>query len=341
MVAAYDWIHRPLFTINLPIHLPHPVKKAESALNGAIDSAVRGVLEVTGLLSILQEVTGKPESLAQAADVWLEQAHQTKALADEIRQSARPVPEAWQGAASAAFGQHLGRLVSALDAMAGDMGTTAAILNQAAQECQVAEDLIDEIIREAIEFAAATFAAGMVADIVTFGLATIAAGIAEGAEMAAFVARAAEVSTKLAEVLEQLLTELSKLKSLDENASAWKAFREFRSAKSDFRALNLMKRQEYGELASNRVLHYVSKTVESALVEPAMKAAGLEPDPTGGARDILTGSDGLGAIATTIDDATGTGRSAGPYRLPASQLATELDSLTALQPTEHKPVRLE
>jgi hypothetical protein len=100
--------------------------------------------------------------------------------------------------------------------MAGDMGTAAQILNQAAQECQVAEDLVNEIIREAIEFAVATLAATAVADIFTFGLATIAGGIAEGAEMTVFVARAAQVSTKLAEVLEKLLGTLKDLKALKE-----------------------------------------------------------------------------------------------------------------------------
>jgi WXG100 family type VII secretion target len=177
---------------------------------------VHGILEATGLISILQEVTGKPEALAQAADVWLGQAHQTKAVADELRQSARPLPQAWQGQASAAFGQHLGQFVNALDSMAGDMGTAAQILSQAAQECQVAEDLVNEIIREAIEFAVATLAATAVADIFTFGLATIAGGIAEGAEMTVFVARAAQVSTKLAEVLEKLLGTLKDLKALKE-----------------------------------------------------------------------------------------------------------------------------
>lgn len=73
VVAAYNWINQPLFDINLPFHLPHPVKAADNALDGAIDSAVRGILEATGLISILQEVTGKPEALAQAADVWLDQ----------------------------------------------------------------------------------------------------------------------------------------------------------------------------------------------------------------------------------------------------------------------------
>src|SRR5579884_3227703 len=164
IVAAYNWINQPLFTIDLPIHLPHPIKKAENALDGAIDSTVRDVLLATGLLSILQEVTGKPEPLAQAADVWLSQAHQAKAMADELRQAARPLPQSWQGAASAAFGDHMGQLVNALAATA-------------------------------------------VADIFTFGLATIAGGIAESAEMTAFVARAAQVSTKLAEVLDRLLEE--------------------------------------------------------------------------------------------------------------------------------------
>ena len=341
IVAAYTWINQPLFTVDLPIHLPHPVKKAENALDSAIDSTVQGILEATGLLSVLQEVTGKPEPLAQAADVWLEQAHQTKAVADELRQSARPLPQAWQGAASAAFGQHLGQLVGALDSMAGDMGTAAKILNQAAQECQVAEDLVNEIIREAIEFTVATLAATAIADIFTFGLATIAGGIAEGAEMTAFVARAAQVSTKLAEVLEKLLEMLKRLKALKEAKGTWAAFKAFRQAKGIFQAGKALKRGDTAVLGANRALHVANGAVKSGVVAPALGLVGLKADPVGGAKDILTGEDGLGATATTIDDLTGTGQPGDAYHLPAQQLASELDNLTTLQPAVHKPLNFE
>lgn len=341
IAAAYDWINQPLFTIDLPIHLPHPVKKAENALDNAVDSTVRGILETTGLLSILQEVTGKPEPLAQAADVWLEQGQQTKAAADELRQSARPLPQAWQGAASAAFGQHLGRLVGALDSMADDMGTAAKILNQAAQECRVAEDLVTEIIREAIEFTIATLAATAVADIFTFGLATIAGGIAEGAEMTAFVARAAQVSTKLAEVLEKLLETLKELKALKEADGTWKAFKAFRQAKGIFQAGKALREGDTATLGANRVLHFANGAVKGGLVAPALGLVGLKANPVGGAKDILTGNDGLGVTATTIDDLTGTGQPPDAYRLLAQQLAAELDNLTTLQPTVHKPLNLE
>jgi WXG100 family type VII secretion target len=341
IVAAYNWINQPLFTLDLPVHLPHPIKKAENALDGAIDSTVRDILQATGLLSILQQVTGTPQPLAQAADVWLSQAHQTKAVADELRQAARPLPQAWQGAASAAFGNHLGQLVGALDSMAADMGTTADILNQAAQECQVAEDLVNEIIREAVEFALATLAATAVADIFTFGLATIAGAVAEGAEMTAFVARAAQVSTKLAEVLEKLVGTLKELKTLKETQGFWTAFKEFRQAKGFFRAYDALKDGDGALLASNRALHFATAAVKSGIAAPALSLVGLSPDPIGGAKDILTGSDGLGATATTIDAVTGTGKPADPYHLPDGKLAAELDNLTTLQPTQRKPLNLD
>jgi uncharacterized protein YukE len=341
IVAAYNWINQPLFNIDLPINLPHPIKKAQNALDGAIDSTVHGILRATGLLSILQEVTGKPEPLAQAADVWLAQAHQTKAAADELRQNARALPQAWQGAASAAFGSHLGRLVTALDAMAGDMGTSATLLNQAAQECQVAEDLVNEIIREAIEFTLATLAATAVADVFTFGLATIAGGIAEGAEMTAFVARAAQVSTKLAEVLEALLDELKEINMLKDNGHAWKAFSTFKRDKGIFQAMEAVQNGNGTLLATNRALRLATKVIKNGVVTPALGAVGLEPDPVGAVKSILTGRDGLGAAATTIDTLTGTGQPDDPYHLPAGHLAAELDNLTALQPAEHKPLKLD
>jgi WXG100 family type VII secretion target len=339
-VAAYQWISQPLFTVDLPVSLPHPVKKAENALDGAVDSTVRGILEATGLIKILQEVTGKPEPLAQAADVWLDQARETKAVADELRRSAQPLPQQWQGDASEAFGRHLGRFVDGLDSMAGDMGTAAQILNQAAQECQVAEDLVNEIIREAIEMAVATLAATAVADLFTFGLATIAGGIAEGAEMAAFVARAAQVSTKLAEVLQKLLDTLKDLKALKEAEGTFKAFKAFRQAKGIFQAAKALKEGDSTLLATNRALHLASGAVKSGVVAPALGLTGLDPDPVGGAEDILTSDEGLGAAATTIDALTGTGKPADPYHL-SPQLGEDLAHLTTLNTSEHKPLSLD
>jgi hypothetical protein len=225
--------------------------------------------------------------------------------------------------------------------MAGDMGTAAKILNQAAQECQVAEDLINEIIREAIEFTVATLAATAIADIFTFGLATIVGGIAEGAEMTAFVARAAQVSTKLAEVLERLLEMLKELRTLKEAKGTWKAFSLYRKDKGIFKAVKALKKGDTAGSGANLALHFANGAVKGGLVAPALGLAGLKADPVGGAKDIITGNDGLGATATTIDDLTGTGKPGDPYHLPAQQLASDLDNLTTLQPSEHKPLSLE
>jgi uncharacterized protein YukE len=213
-VEAYQWATTPL--VNWPVHLPDIHQMESGAIDGAIDSAVRGILEAVGLMALLEKVTGDPGALHAAGQTWLDQAKATGNATSTLRDGAKTLPDQWKGEASAAFGTFMGKVVTSTDSMASDMATTAQILNNAGQECQLAQDLVIMIIREAAEWAAVTMAATALADIFTLGLATIAGGIAESAEMATFVARATEVSVKLGKALEALLNQLKELKGAAE-----------------------------------------------------------------------------------------------------------------------------
>ena len=67
----------------------------------------------------------------------------------------------------------MGQVVEAIDGTAKDMDQIAQIISQAAAACQLAENMIIEIIREAIEALLVSLAAMVAVDILTLGLATV------------------------------------------------------------------------------------------------------------------------------------------------------------------------
>jgi uncharacterized protein YukE len=339
---AYQWATAPI--IQMPVHLPDINKMESSGLDAAIDSVVRGILEAVGLMAILDQVTGLPDQLNAAGQVWLNQANAVHGVAGALRGGAKSLPDEWKGQASAAFGDFMGEIVSGLDSCAADMGQAAEILHDAGQECQLAQDLVVMIIREAAEWAAATLAATALADIFTLGLASIAGGLAESAEMAAFVARATEVSEKLGSTLETLVTKIEDLKKtaqgIKDADGAWKTVQAFRKAQGGIHDMaaagNLWKAREAWQ---ERNLGYLGSRAFHDGYNVARAGAGtglglitglpghvgklgLPEDIGSGAwnevTQRLTQENNLPGDARIINRATGTGpEPPAPYHLPA------------------------
>ncbi len=214
---AYAWAHAQ---IERSIQdLPEAEHKSRGGLGGALDQAVEWALEESGLLDMLEKVTGNLAELNAATMEWQAQAGAVRSVAAELRSGVMPVAESWQGSASDAFGGHMGNVADALDQTAEEMMQTAQIINSAAQECAMAEGLVIEIITEAIEALIASLAAEAVLSLVTFGAAAVVGALIDEAEIGVFVARVAQVSTKLAKALEELL------KALQEMGKAVKATR--------------------------------------------------------------------------------------------------------------------
>ncbi|WP_282205427.1 WXG100 family type VII secretion target [Kitasatospora fiedleri] len=199
--------------------LPEAEHESRGGLSGALDEAVEWALEESGLLDMLEKVTGNLAELNDATVQWRAQAAAVHSVAAELRSGAVPVAASWQGAASDAFGGHMGDVADALDQTAEEMLQTAQIINSAAQECAMAEGMVIQIITEAIEALIASLAAEAVLSVVTFGAAALVGALIDEAEIATFVARVAQVSTKLAKALEELL------KALQEMGKAVKATR--------------------------------------------------------------------------------------------------------------------
>ncbi|MFJ9521580.1 WXG100 family type VII secretion target [Kitasatospora sp. NPDC101801] len=208
-----DFVSEPL----LP--LPSFSNPVADGLDAGLDDAVRGALEFTGLMGMLEEVTGELETLTRAADEWQAQALAMQQVAAELRAGGATLAGQWEGEAATAFGNHMGKVVEAIDATAADMNQVAQIISQAAAACQLAENLVIELIREAIEVLIATLAAMILVDIVTLGLAAVTNALVVEAEVTIFIARVARVSQKLADTLTELM------KAVRTIQSAGKSFR--------------------------------------------------------------------------------------------------------------------
>ena len=209
--TGYAWaVEEPprLDTSLTPVH-----RAAPSGIEGALASGAEWVLREVGLLDILDHVTGDAEALHGAATLWLEQAIAVRGISARLRQDCVPVAGSWRGEAARTFGGTMDVYVAALDRLACGMAATAHLLNRAGVAAGAAQDAVTGIVTDAAAWAAAEIAATAVADVLTFGLATIGGALAESATLAGFVARAERISAEFAVLVEQLATELAELKA--------------------------------------------------------------------------------------------------------------------------------
>jgi uncharacterized protein YukE len=186
------------------------------------------VLEKTGLLDMLDMVTGDPDALHEAALAWRNRGTATQQVAAALRHGALDLPEHWQGAASEAFGRFMRTLVAVLDAMASDMGQTGQILNEAGQQSQCAQDIIMMIIQQVIEWVLASVAL----DAITLGLGTVVDGLVDSAETAKAIVDAGEEVSRLRQVLIKLKGVLEAIQTADrafKNAEGFEKLKTFLS----------------------------------------------------------------------------------------------------------------
>jgi uncharacterized protein YukE len=278
---AYGWT-RAACRNDMPV-LPEAQHPSHHGLTGWLDDKVESALKASGLLDMLEKVTGNLAELNAAAEEWQAQARAVQNVADALRAEACALPQNWEGTASDAFGRHMGEVVQALDSTAAGMYQTAQIISQAAQMCALAEGMVIDIIGEAIEALVASLAAEAVIAVLTLGVGLIADAMLDAAEIAAFVARVAKVSEELAANLEKLLNALKELgaavkeaRSLEGLKKAADAFKEVRTAAQDLR-----KMEEGGDdlvkvgkdALKNKSLDGVGRSVADFAVRKGAKAA--------------------------------------------------------------------
>ncbi|MFC8719841.1 WXG100 family type VII secretion target [Kitasatospora sp. NPDC057198] len=212
---AYKWTRDRVDAVTAPLpDLSNPVSEG---LDAGLDHIVKAALDATGLMGMLEKVTGNLPALTAAAREWQEQAREMRAVAADLRAGAAPLAEDWHGDASASFAAYMGEVVEGIDATAADMEQVAQIIGQAAAECRLAEELVIGIIREAIETLIVSLAVMVVIDIVTVGLATIVEALVAEAEIAVFIARVEKVSVDLAKALRTLQKAVRELRTVERN----------------------------------------------------------------------------------------------------------------------------
>lgn len=231
-----------------------------SPLGSVIDAIMRPIVEP--LAEMLEFVTGDPEGLLEASKLWKAQADALREVIADQRRDRTALQHDWQGEAADRFQQELADFEKGLEEEADDMENTAYQLEEAAEACRVAQELVETVIRELIEWAIISLAAAAAFSVVT-------AGVSLAAEAAAAAAQGAIASARIAMLVRKLATALKKV------ADAMKALKAVAAGPrasvlrpSTWRDPALLK-----AYAANKVVKTVGKT--------ALRGIGLTGDPVG------------------------------------------------------------
>jgi uncharacterized protein YukE len=314
---AYKWARN--FVGQPLIPLPQLNNPVSDGLDAGLDHIVKAALDSTGMMDELEKVTGKLDVLTHAAQEWQARAQTMQGVAKALRGGAVGLSDQWEGSASNAFGAHMGEVVTAIDCTAADMFATAKLINQAAEECKMAEETVIEIIREAIEMMIVSLAAMVAVDIITLGLATLADALVADAEIAVFIARVARVSDELAAKLEELMRIVKEIRTASESTeetfgTALKATNNVRKLggmvgrnKALFALVKKPSLESLGHVAATQgVRHY------NEIIKGGVELVTGADDPVGATKDGLTSDTNIDATARQIDGNPGDA----PYQVP-------------------------
>jgi uncharacterized protein YukE len=322
--AAYKWTRD---FVNTPFEaLPSFTNPVSEGLDAGLDEFVKGALDFLGLMDMLEEVTGELETLTNAAQEWQAQAKAMQEVANALREGGTTLAGQWEGQASDAFGTHMGTVVEAIESTAADMNEVAQIISQAAAACELAENLVIGLIREAIEVLIATMAAMILVDIITLGAATVVNALVVEAEVSVYVMRIASVSRKLATALGKLMDAVRKIqttgksfKNIKEGLQAAKAVRKIGGVGNRFGTtkdlLTNPNLGTLGEFATARGVKTVFGAVKGGIATGV--GIGIGAGDFGGAFTDAAKDD------AAVDAATGAldgGRHAQPYRVPQTRV---------------------
>ncbi|MER5864733.1 WXG100 family type VII secretion target [Kitasatospora sp. NPDC002040] len=231
-----------------------------SPLGSVVDAILRPIVEP--FAEMLEFVTGDPEGLEEAAELWKKQAEALREVVADQRRDRAGLANDWQGQAADQLQQELADYETALEEEADDMENTAYHLEEAAAQCRVAQDLVETVIRELIEWAIITFAASVAFSVIT-------AGVSLAAEAAAAAAEGAIASARIANLVRKLATALKKV------ADAMKALK----LASKRPHLNPKKPWTWNKPLD--VEAYASKVVVKTVGKTALHGVGLTGDPVG------------------------------------------------------------
>lgn len=172
------------------------------ALGGEITAVLRPLL--APLLEMWEWVTGDDEQVYETAQRWRAMSEAVTQVAYDEQASAGRVVGEWEGLAQLAFDDAVEDIVRDLKEVAVRTADVADLLDQAADAVRRAEQIVRELIRELIEWAALSLAVSAAGAIITLG-ASVAAGAAAAA------ARAGIVGARIVAQIGQLALELRRI----------------------------------------------------------------------------------------------------------------------------------
>ena len=200
-----------------------------------IPSEGRGFVQ--GLLSpltqVLYEVTGDPDDLMRAAQVWADSSAEVEGVGQAVDADASGVVASWQGEAADAFRDLMTQVSESIQELVDGVRGTADLLVEAANAAVEAFNLILQLIGEFLLWAGTTLILALAASIISFGasvgawMATTAArivmvigrGSAIAARLAAFLMRIASVLRRIAQLLIRYRNWLRQLKQIKQNTT--------------------------------------------------------------------------------------------------------------------------
>ena len=172
------------------------------ALGGEVAAVMRPLL--APLLEKWEWVTGDDEQVHETARRWRVMSEAlTQVAFDEHESLARVAPD-WEGLAQRSFDDAVEEVVRDLKEVADRTGDVADLLDEAAAAVRRTEQIVRDLIRELIEWAALSLAVSAAGAIITLG-ASAAAGAAAAA------AKAGIVGARIAAQLGQPALELRRI----------------------------------------------------------------------------------------------------------------------------------
>jgi WXG100 family type VII secretion target len=187
-----------------------------SSWMGGMDAAIDALMRplVSPLADMFDWLTGDSEAVRTTAERWRVLSHKVEALIAFHEQVVRTMPAGWQGPAADAYLRSMRDLLKGLEEMSRELGDTAEFLDDAAMEVEAAEQLVETIIRELIEWALLSLAVSAALAIVTLGASAVAGAGAAAAQAAVAGTRIARVLTQVASALQRFAQLMQTIKAM-------------------------------------------------------------------------------------------------------------------------------
>ncbi|HWS33386.1 MAG TPA: hypothetical protein VN408_11660 [Actinoplanes sp.] len=176
----------------------------------------------------LKSVSGDPQALMAAVPLYLRFADTVNQLADDQLDDRDQLSRVWSGDAYLAFDVHVGRIDDQLRKLADTMATVPELLENGANACAEAADIIIDLVVGLIMFVVSLFITNLALLIVTAGTVLAAFVATSLARVAIVMSRVTRVITKLSRLLRKISRSLTRLQErLDELTDTLKSLQDF------------------------------------------------------------------------------------------------------------------